>query len=338
MTRLHKPVLKGGIRETGVGALPPGFGAGGFLTGRVSVCVDNCEMNPEHKGSLERPESSPPYQLDKRSLRGYFQRCARGYDRNARVAEELGARLLEHLEPVRMEPERVLDLGAGTGNLARKLARRYRKSRVLALDLSESMLAVARAKRRRLFSRQQFVCGDGEKLPLKSACVQLVLSNATLQCCTRPDAVFAEVLRVLAPGGLFMFSTLGPDTLVELRTSFARVDDLPHVHAFMDMHDLGDALVRAGFADVVLDSARLTAEYQSVEELLRELKATGASNAISQRRRGLTARGKLERLAGAYEDQRRNGLLPATFEAVFAHAWKPAAGELAGIDVAPPHR
>ncbi len=295
-------------------------------------------MSPEHNGSLERPESSSPNQLDKRSLRGYFQRCARGYDRNARVAEELSARLLEHLEPVRMEPERVLDLGAGTGDLARKLARRYRKSRVLALDLSESMLAVARAKRRRLFSRQQFVCGDAEKLPLQSACVQLVLSNATLQCCTRPDAVFAEVLRVLAPGGLFMFSTLGPDTLTELRTSFARVDDLPHVHAFMDMHDLGDALVRAGFADVVMDSARLTAEYQSVEELLRELKATGASNAYSHRRRGLTARGKLERLARAYEDQRRNGLLPATFEAVFAHAWKPVAGEPTGVDVAPPHR
>ncbi len=295
-------------------------------------------MNPERNGSFEPPGSSPPYQLDKRSLRRYFQRSARDYDRNARVAGELSARLLEHLELVRIEPERVLDLGAGTGDLARKLARRYRKSHVLALDLSESMLAVARTKRRRLFSRQQFVCGEAEKLPLQSDCVELVLSNATLQCCTQPDAVFAEVFRVLAPGGLFLFSTLGPDTLVELKESFASVDDLPHVHTFMDMHDLGDALVRVGFADVVMDSARLTAEYQSVEELLRELKATGASNAMSQRRRGLTTRGKIERLARAYEDQRRNGLLPATFEAVFAHAWKPAAGTSSGVDVAPPHR
>lgn len=295
-------------------------------------------MSPERNGSFEPPESSRPYLLDKRTLRIYSQRCARRYDRNARVARELGARLLEHLEPVRIQPERVLDLGAGTGELAKNLCRRYRKSRVLALDLSESMLAVARAKRRRLFSRQQFVCGDAERLPLRSGCVELVLSNAVLQFCSQPDAVFAEVLRVLAPGGLFMFSTLGPDTLVELKQSFARVDDLPHVHAFMDMHDLGDALMRAGFADVVMDSARLTADYQSVEELMQELRATGASNALSHRRRGLTARAKLERLIRAYEEQRRNGLLPATFEAVFAHAWKPAAAEATGVDVAPPHR
>ncbi len=295
-------------------------------------------MNPERNGGFEPGESSAHYQLDKRSLRSYFQRCARLYDSNARVAGELGARLLEHLEPVRIEPKRVLDLGAGTGELARSLSRRYRNSRVLALDLSESMLAVARAKRRRLFSRQQFVCGDGEKLPLRSGCVELVLSNATLQCCTQPDPVFAEVFRVLAPGGLFMFSTLGPDTLVELKESFALVDDQPHVHTFTDMHDLGDALVRTGFADVVMDSARLTAEYQDVGQLLRELKATGASNADSHRRRGLTARGKLERVVRAYEGRRRNGLLPATFEAVFAHAWKPAGGDSAGVDVAPPRR
>ena len=295
-------------------------------------------MSPEQNGGFEPRESSRPQQLDKRSLRSYFQRCARQYDGNARVARELGARLLEHLEPIRVEPKRVLDLGAGTGELARSLSRRYRDSRVLALDLSESMLAVARAKRRRLLSRQQFACGDAEMLPLRSGCMELVFSNATLQCCTQPDAVFAEVLRILAPRGLFMFSTLGPDTLVELKESFALVDDLPHVHVFMDMHDLGDALVRAGFADVVMDSVRLTAEYQSVEELMRELRATGASNALSHRRRGLTARAKLERLVSAYEDRKRNGLLPATFEAVFAHAWKPMAAGSIGVDVAPPRR
>ena len=295
-------------------------------------------MRSERNDRIKPAESSSPYQLDKRTLRRHFQRCARDYDRSARVARELGARLLEHLEPVRMQPERVLDLGAGTGELARTLSRRYRKSRVLALDLSASMLAVARAKRRILFSRQQFVCADAELLPLHTGCVELVLSNATLQFCMQTDAVFAEVLRVLKPGGLFMFSTLGPDTLIELKKSFARIDDLPHVHAFTDMHELGDALVRAGFADVVMDSARLTAEYQSVEELVQELRATGAGNALSHRRRGLSGRAKLQKLKSAYEEQRRGGLLPATFEAVFAHAWKPATNPSTGVDVAPPHR
>ena len=174
-------------------------------------------------------------------------------------------------------------------------------------------------------------------MPLASECVDLAVSNAMLQWCDAPDRVFSEIMRLLKPGGLFMFSTLGPDTLCELRESFARVDDLPHVHVFMDMHDLGDALVRAGFADVVLDTARLTAEYEEAGELMRELKSSGASNALLDRPRGLTGRSRLQKVAQAYEVHRRNGLLPATFEAVFAHAWKPLASKATGVSVAPPH-
>jgi malonyl-CoA O-methyltransferase len=293
-------------------------------------------MNPQRDESKSIRDRAVSYRLDKRSVRARFERAARHYDSAARVPRELGARLLEHLEPVRIEPARVLDLGAGTGALCTAIRKRYRRSQVLAVDLSESMLAVARGKTWRLFTRQRFVCADAENLPLAAECVDLVLSNATLQWCNQPHRVFSEILRLLKPGGLFMFSTLGPDTLCELRKSYGLIDDSPHVNAFMDMHDLGDALVGAGFADVVMDTARLTAEYGHVEELMRELKYSGSGNALVNRSRGLTTRAKMKRLAQAYEAHRRNGLLPATVEAVFAHAWKPVARTATSLSVAPP--
>lgn len=293
-------------------------------------------MNLQRGDSETVNEQAFSYPLEKRSIRVHFERAARNYDRVARVPRELGARLLEHLDPVRIDPVQVLDLGAGTGGLTGAICKRYGRSRVVALDFAQAMLTVARGKTWRLLSRQKFVCADAEQLPLAAECMDLVLSNATLQWCNHPGRVFGEILRLLKPGGLFMFSTLGPDTLSELRQSFGQVDDLAHVHAFMDMHDLGDALVRAGFTDVVMDAARLTAEYGEVEELMRELKSSGASNALANRSRGLTGRGKLKRLARAYEAYRNNGVLPATFEAVFAHAWKPVTRTAAGVSVAPP--
>ncbi len=293
-------------------------------------------MNPQRDDSDPVRDQAVSYRLDKRSVRTHFERAARYYDGAARVPRELGARLLEHLEPVRIEPARILDLGAGTGALTATISRRYRRSRVLALDLAESMLAVARGKTWRLLTRQQFVCADAEHLPLAAECMDLVLSNTTLQWCNHPDRVFSEILRLLKPGGLFMFSTLGPDTFCELRQSFSQTDALPHVNKFMDMHDLGDALVGAGFADVVMDTARLTAEYEHVEELMQELKSSGSGNALVNRSRGLTTRAKMKRMAQAYEVHRRNGLLPATIEAVFAHAWKPVPSAATSLSVAPP--
>lgn len=293
-------------------------------------------MNPRPDAIEPATAEAKPYRLEKQKVRRTFERAARNYDSAARVQRELGDRLLEHLEPVRIKPARVLDVGAGTGALARTLCKRYRGSRVLALDLAEGMMRVARQKTWRLFSRQNFVCGDAEQLPLAPGRMELVVSNATLQWCNDPDGVFAEILRVLKPGGLFLFSTFGPDTLYELRESFARIDDRPHVHGFLDMHDLGDALVRAGFADVVMDTARLTAKYGDVAALMRELKSLGATNALSTRSRGLAGRETLIRLARAYETHRRDGVLPATFEAVFAHAWKPVTRTGGGVSVAPP--
>jgi malonyl-CoA O-methyltransferase len=165
------------------------------------------------------------------------------------------------------------------------------------------------------------VCADAERLPFAAGSVDLVFSNLALQWCD-PARAFGEAARVLRVGGLLIFSTLGPDTLKEMRAAFAAADPEPHVNTFVDMHDLGDALVHAGFADPVMEMEILTLEYDSLDRLVADVRGIGASNALPGRSRGLGGRGRWKRAEAAYERFRRDGILPATYEVVYGHAWK----------------
>jgi malonyl-CoA O-methyltransferase len=265
---------------------------------------------------------------EKRAVRRSFERAAQTYDRHSALQAEIGRRLLEHLEPMRLEPGRLLDMGCGTGAFLQPLRSRFPKARVTGLDIAQAMLDRASnrtPKWRRLLSleRPQLVCGDAERLPLASASHGLVFSNLALQWCD-PAVVFPEVARVLQAGGLFLFATFGPDTLKELRAAFAQVDRLGHVNRFIDMHDLGDMLVHGGFADPVMEMELITLEYSTVEAVARDLKAIGAHNSLPDRPRGLSGRGRWQRVVQQYEAHRRNGVLPASYEVVYGHAWKAA--------------
>ena len=268
-----------------------------------------------------------PFHLDRARTRRAFDRAARGYDAVAVVQGRVREELLGRLDVVRIEPAVVLDLGAGTGHASIALKRRYRTAQVVALDLSPAMLAEA-ARRQTLLRRFRRVCADAAALPLGEASVDLVFSNLVLHWCNDPDAVFRECRRVLRPGGLFTFSTFGPDTLVELRRAWAAADGYTHVNRFIDMHDLGDALVRAGLAEPVMDVERLTLTYATAQDLMRDLEAIGARNANDGRPRGLTGKGTLARMIAAYERFRRDGRLPATCEVVYGQAWAPVARPL----------
>lgn len=262
----------------------------------------------------------PGLHLDPRAVRRSFDAASQAYDAAAVLQKEVRNRLLERLELTTLEPEVVLDLGAGTGQASRALKQRFPKAQVLALDLATGMLREARRQQgwRRRFER---VCADAHRLPLKGQSVDLVVSNLMLQWCDPPDAVFAEVRRILKPRGLFTFTTFGPDTLHELRAAWRTVDDHPHVHRFIDMHDLGDALVRARLAEPVLDVEHFTLTYPDAISLMRELKTIGARNASQGRAAGLKGRRSLDRLAQGYEPYRQDGRLPATYEVVYGHAW-----------------
>lgn len=263
-----------------------------------------------------------PGAIDKTSARRSFERAAAGYDQAAVLQREIADRMLERLAYVRLDPRLILDLGAGTGYAIPALRRRFGGARVLALDFALGMLRQARRQGSWL-NRPWLLCADAESLPLADGSVDLVFSNATLQWCNDLDRTFAELLRVLRPRGLLMFTTFGPDTLRELRAAWAEVDGYSHVSPFLDMHDIGDALVRARFADPVMDAERLTLTYGSVLDLMRDLKVLGTHNATVERPRGLTGPKRLAAVERAYEAHRRDGRLPASYEVVYGHAWVP---------------
>ncbi len=257
--------------------------------------------------------------VDARLARRRFERAAGSYARASRLESEIGARMLERLDYVKLAPRRVLD--AGSGPEARLLAKRYRGAQVLALDFSPAMLRAGRP-RFRLLDRNppHSVCADLGRLPLAAASVQLVWSNMALHWAADPLAALREFHRVLAVEGLLMFSTLGPDTLAELREAAGAA----RVHPFADMHDVGDMLVAAGFAEPVMDMERLTLLYADGAALLADLRASGQTSALAGRARGLSGRRFLAALTERLAARGREGKLPVSYEVLYGHAWKPA--------------
>lgn len=286
-----------------------------------------------------RPDSSDqaPDALDPRAVRRAFARAARTYDSAAVLQREVGARMAERLDLIRIAPAAILDAGCGTGDALPGLAERYPSARRIALDIAHAMVAHAKERhgvRRSAFARVAsvlrgddapapvFVTADIGALPLAPASIDLVWSNLALQWVNDLPGAIAEMHRVLRVGGLVMFTTLGPDTLQELRAAFRSVDARPHVSRFVDMHDIGDMLVHGGFADPVMHMERVTMTYREPEAMLRDLKHLGATNATRARSRGLLGRTRLQKAIAALEAMRVDGRIPATFEVVHGHAWK----------------
>lgn len=260
------------------------------------------------------------FTVDPAKVRSSFDRASASYDSAAVLQARVRAELLDRLSLVKVEPQVVLDLGCGTGQAAYELKRRYKRALVVASDVAPGMLKEAR-RHIRLFSRFERVCADAAALPFAESSLDLVFSNLMLQWCNDLDEVLGEIRRVLKPGGFFTFTTFGPDTLKELRAAWATVDSYNHVNRFLDMHDIGDALTRAGFTEPVLDVERIEVTYNDVLSLMRDLKAIGAHNVTQGRSRGLTGRARLQGMIAAYETFRRDGRLPATHEVIFGAAW-----------------
>ena len=282
-------------------------------------------------------DDSAAFRLDRPGVRASFDRASASYEAAAVLQARVADELLSRLEPFSFSPGIVLDVGAGTGRMTGALKKRYRSALVVALDLSPGMLHEAK-RHQQLFRRFERVCGDATRLPVADASVDVVVSSLMLQWCDPPDPAFAEIRRVLKPDGLFAFSTLGPDTLRELRSAWAEADGDPyaynHVNHFTDMHDVGDALMRAGLSEPVLDVDRLQLTYPDALALMRDLKAIGAHNVTAGRPRGLLGRARLQRMQDAYETFRRDGRLPATYEVVYGVAWgaagRPASAMVGG--------
>jgi malonyl-CoA O-methyltransferase len=258
--------------------------------------------------------------IDRRAVARAFDRASARYDAAAALQDRVRNELLTRLGEFKIEPRAVLDLGAGTGHGARALKQRHPKAVGVAADIAPGMLEQARQQSRWL-RRFERVRADAYALPFADRVFDLVFSNLMIQWCDDLDAVFAEIARVLKPGGLLLFSTFGPGTLAELREAWSASDASNHVNHFFDPHALGSALLQAQLAEPVLDVDRIVAKYPDVMTLMRELKAIGAHNVTQGRARGLTGRSRLAAMVRAYETQRREGKIPATWEVIHATAW-----------------
>ena len=262
------------------------------------------------------------FSLNYRRVAASFDAAADRYDAAAVLQREVGERLLERLDLTTVAPLRVLDVGCGTGRPTRALRAHYPKAEILGADIAPRMLA--RARRRQPWLRPaRFVCAEASRLPFADTSVDILFASLVLQWCEDLDATLLEWRRLLKPHGLLLFSTLGPDTLKELRAAWREVDGHNHVNRFLDMHDIGDALIRAGFVEPVMDVEEVTLTYTEAPELMRDLKQIGAHNVTAGRNRGLMGRRRLAAFSAAYEKFRRDGRLPATYEVVYGTAWAP---------------
>ncbi|THF62351.1 methyltransferase domain-containing protein [Pseudothauera nasutitermitis] len=271
------------------------------------------------------------FALDRALVRRRFGAAAARYAGNAVLARELARRMDERLEYIRFTPARIVDLGCGIGEDLALLGARYPQAERIGIDFAAPMLAEARRRERagqgllgRLLGRAPatpLLCADACALPLAHASVSMVWSNLMLNWLADPLPALKEMHRVLEVGGMAMFSTLGPDTLRELREALPAGAG-ERVHCFIDMHDIGDTLVRAGFADPVMDMEMLTLTYADFDDLLADLRLPGCANASTTRPRGLSGRNGWAQARAAYEELRREGRLPATFEIIQGHAWK----------------
>jgi len=267
--------------------------------------------------------------LQKRDIRRSFNKSAGHYDEVAVLQRQVADELLQRLDIIKTPFYSILDAGCGTGYAIGPLMQHYPKARLIALDLADEMLRHARSRQRSVISKLNpwarsplFLCSDLEQLALENDSVDFIYSSLSLQWCNDVERVFKEWKRVLKPGGMLLFSTLGPDTLKELRQCWQAVDGGEHVHGFMDMHNIGDALLSAGFAEPVMDVDNYTLTYSSVIDLMRDLKTLGAVNASHNKTKTLTGKRRIKQLAEQYENYRQDARLPASYEVVFGHAWK----------------
>lgn len=268
------------------------------------------------------------FEIDKKAVRRAFSKAAMQYDAAAVMQREVCVRMLERLDYIKQTPSSVLDVGSGTGWGTRQLGERYPAAQIVALDIALGMLQAARGTSswwRKLFAghTRDYVCADMEALPVKSGSMDMVWSNLAVQWCNDLPATLAELHRVLKVDGLLMFSTFGPDTLKEIRAAFQGVDGYNHLNRFADMHDIGDMLVAGGFADPVMDMEYITLTYNDVKSVMQDLRSIGAHNATAGRSTGMMGKKAWSIVLENYERFRSEGKLPATFEVIYGHAWKP---------------
>jgi len=259
----------------------------------------------------------PPDYLEFNQVIQSFNRAAHHYSAHAHLQKKIGEDLIQRLHYLTIKPLQIADIGCGSGHLLPLLQQFYPTAQIYGIDVAPQMLQIAQ----QTHPTAQFICAEATQLPVATHSIDLIISNLMLQWCNDIHAVFTEFVRVLKPEGTLLFSTFGPDTLQELRLSWAKVDNYNHINYFIDMHNIGDSLLQAGLRSPVMDTERLVLTYPDGMRLMRDLKMIGAHNVTVGRPQGLTGKGKLQAILAHYETFRtKQNLLPATYEVIYGYA------------------
>lgn len=259
--------------------------------------------------------------LDKKLTRKHFEEIADSYDAEAVLQWEIAKRIGQRLDYIKHQPKVVLDAGCGTGFITKDILKRYPKSQIIALDLALNM--ARKTKQQGSWLRKpNVICADAEQLPLKPESVDLIVSNLMIHWGNDLNKTFSGFHSVLAPNGLLLFSAFGPDTLKEMRESWAIVDKISHASDFVDMHEIGDALLKAGFINPVTDMELITMTYSNVQQLMKDAKKISVSDTASEPSTDLMDKHKLKAFEQAYQQfKTEDGLYPASWEIIYGHAW-----------------
>lgn len=249
-----------------------------------------------------------------------FDCAASNYERVAKIQIEIGQRLIERLDYFKFQPHNILDLGCGPGILTQQLKNRYPKAKVIALDLSHAMLLQAQSKQtwRKKWSS---LMADATRLPFKSNSFDLVFSNQMIHWVDSIGGLFKEINRVIRAEGVFLFSTLGPDTFKELKQSWSH-SAYSHINEFSDMHDIGDCLRQHSFNDPVVDMESIELLYREADKIIGDLRAQGVKNVNKNRNKGLTGRQQWHQFIDNMEQSRNgSGLIPLSYEVIYGQSW-----------------
>ena len=253
----------------------------------------------------------------KKRIAKSFDNKSDSYDQYSFVQKEVADRLIDRIKSLKFDPINILDIGSGTGYLAKKLESHFPKANLFCLDISEKMSIACKLKNKRMYT----ICADTEFLPFKNLSFDLIISSFTFHWCSNLEKIFYDIKNILTEHGIFIFSTVGPDTLIELKSIFRKIDDNQHVNNFLDMHTFGDLLLSLDFSDPVMDVDRITVKYKSFDELLKSLRCTGSNVVMADRKRFLGHRA-ISKIKSEYQGNTEKGSILTTYEIIYAISWK----------------
>jgi malonyl-CoA O-methyltransferase len=252
--------------------------------------------------------------FEKQKIQQCFNKAAATYDQAATLQHDTGKQLLNHLEQLSGMHELILDVGAGTGYCTHLLAKRYPAATIIGIDFAQKMLETAQ---KNALPSEQYIYADFDNLPLQKNSIDLIYANFAWQWSLDLKLTLEAAKLVLKKNGYIIFSSLGPQTLCELRAAFASIDQHQHLNEFLSIDEVKQNLLTCDFKILDLKQELQTLSFNDIFELMRNLKKVGANYVFNKDIEHLSTRHYFERLAQAYECFKIDDKLPASYEIIY---------------------